>query len=155
MNFSRRNHGAIQRRASIEFTEDAMKYRRILLLRVRMEGGHHAAVAQFLGVNPYVTNGDHAARPLALFEIRNVRDEDIGAQAAMIDVQVARCAVRSHQQRQDVKGFGSRYRFKGYRLTRGFMNKLERLGRVPAMAVDGGRSAGGHAALKAQQLRPR
>ena len=124
--FARSYDRTVERGASIEFTHDAQQHRGILYLSVGIKGGHHAAVAQFLSVNAHVADGDYASRPVAFFEFWYIGKKNVGAQAAMVDIQVARRPVGGDEQRQNVKGLRRRNLLQSHWFASGSANKLQR-----------------------------
>ena len=87
-------------------------------------------------MNAHVANGDDFSRPLAFFQVWNIGQKNVGAQAAMVNVQVARSSVSGDKQRKDVKGLWRRDLLQCHGFTGGFKHKLQSFGGVPEMAVD-------------------
>src|SRR5579871_1819137 len=154
-NFARSNDGAIERGAAIEFTDDARQHRWILRLRIGIKSGHHAAIAQFFRVNAYVADGNDSSRPVALFQVWDVGKKNVGAQATMVNIQVARGAVGCDEQWQNIKGLRRRDLLQSHRFASRFEHQLQRLRRVPEMAINYRYAIRVDGALQAEHLWPR
>ena len=95
--------GAVERHRPAELPHDPAEHARVLLLRIRVVGGHHAA-------RPQLGHGDHhradpepPARPLALAQPVDAAHHDVRAQPPPVDPERRDRAVRRDQKREDVE----------------------------------------------------
>ena len=106
-------------------------------MSIRVIGSHHAAFAQLDCTNTDITDGDYPADPVAFIQTIYAGDEDVGAKAALINVDRLHSAIGGDEQRQNVKALRLRNLFQVSRLANGRANQRKSFGGVPWMTIDG------------------
>ncbi len=99
---ARLDHPAIQSDGAVELADDPKEDRRILLQRVGVERGHHAARACLANADQRRADPQSATDPRALSEARDAGDHDVRPEAPVVDVDRVDHAVRQHRQGKDV-----------------------------------------------------
>ena len=122
-------------------SHDPAQDSRVLLERVGVERGHHAARPSVAHADHDATRTQAIARPAGLVEAGGTADHDVRAEAPAVDADGLRHARRQHRQRKHVVALTAVTALEAHELDArpgGSAHELARAGRVPRQALDGG-----------------
>ena len=147
---------AVERHLAAERVHDPAQDSGVLLERVGVERGHHAAGPPVAHADHDATGTQAIARPAGLVEAGGTADHDVRAEAPAVDADGLRHARRQHRQRKHVVALTAVTALEAHELDArpgGSAHELARTGRVPRQArrraaprrrraIPGGRAGG-------------
>jgi hypothetical protein len=101
--FAALDYVAVQGKRAVELAHDLFQHAEILMLRIRIESGHYAALTKILNPDQYFSDAHALPRPGAFVEAGNATNDNVGPEPPAIVAKRDDGAIGCHQKWKHVE----------------------------------------------------